>query len=93
MSEKLRRHYGPKDKEKSKANFQKMLNLLGGEPVKHYHKLKPYVLDSAGIAQSESSDLSSGIQDPRAPYYDPCTSVYTQGKEAPSLIVIEYVYE
>lgn len=78
VSEKLRRRYGPKDKLKSNANFQKMLNLLGGEPVKQYHKIKPYVLNSAIDVESESSDLSSGIQDPRAPYYDPCTSVYTQ---------------
>lgn len=73
VTEKLR-HQTQFSKQSSEQNFNKMLKLLGGEPVKQYSNIKPYILESSG----SSSDLSSGIIDPRAPFYDPCTSSYTQ---------------
>lgn len=82
VTEKLR-HQTQFSKQSSEQNFNKMLKLLGGDPVKQYSSIKPYILESSG----SSSDLSSGIIDPRAPFYDPCTSSYTQSKHVASILL------
>lgn len=86
------------------VHYQNMLHALGGGDARSFDEVQPYhvrphsaktpLSQGNEIASAEmrrlSSDLSSGISDPRAPFYDPCASSYTQSKHRCPMCVLSH---
>lgn len=78
VTEKLRRV--PNDHPSSKGNFQRMASILGDRAKAAAPRIPTTSLAAQVTIQNNNNNLTSGIKDPRAPFYDPCAETYTHRK-------------